>query len=146
MSTLIPITVALIGALVSIVAAFIASRGATSARKSSEALNSRTHRIARLDAQASELREAYKAYLLEFGRFESTQLAAPTMVTLEVLIACQAVTPELEKAALQNSSTLALAAIQRIFRGIDPTPVRIAYQDAQKLIADKREAEATDKD
>lgn len=144
MSPWIPITVAIAGAIVSIVAAVLSSRGASKARKSAETLNSRAHRIARLDAESEELREAYKAYVLEFGRFETTQLAAPTMATLEALMACQRATPELEKVSLKNSSAVALAAAQGIFRGIDPTRVRVEYRAAQKIIADKRETEATD--
>lgn len=90
------------------------------------------------------MREAYKAYVLEFGRFETTQLAAPTMAALEALMACQGATPKLEEVSLRHSSAVALAAVQGIFRGIDPTRVRVEYRAAQKILADKREAEATD--
>lgn len=144
MSPWIPITVAIAGAIVSIVAAVLSSRGATKARMSAEVLNSRAHRIARLDSESEELRDAYKAYVLEFGRFEAIQLAAPAMATLEALMACQGATAKLEEVCLRNSSAIALAAVQGIFRGIDPTQVRVEYRAAQKIIADKREAETTD--
>lgn len=145
MSPWIPITVAVIGALVSVGAAAVAGYGAAAARKSAETLSSRAHRIARLDAEAEELREAFKAYALEMGKLTKPTGGLPVMAALEVLAACQAVTPELESAAMANIDGITRASMTGNAEGVDPTPVRLAYKAAQKLIADKREAETTDK-
>lgn len=145
MSPWTPIAVAIAGAIVSIIAAFLANHGATNARKSAEALNSRAHRIARLDVESEELREAFKAFVSEFGKFASTKEAAPVLAALEVIMACQGATPALEKAATRCGSGVFQATAFGDFDGTDPQPVRIAYKEAQKIIADKREAQSTDR-
>ncbi len=137
-----PLILAIIAAAVSIVAAVFSRGSATEARESAEMLNSRAHRIARLDAESDELREAFKEYASQLGKFSSAKDALSIMAALEVLAACQATTPELEAAAIRHSEAMAVSSVKGVADGVDPTPVRIAYRDAQKIVADKREVEA----
>lgn len=141
----IPIAVAIIAAIVSLIAALASHKQATSARKSAEKLDSRAHRIVRIDREVEELRESFKALMAIFGNYSDPEYTSKCMALLEMLSASQGATPELEKAAENLSGEMARARFRPSPAGLDPTELRAAYKQAQTALADRREQEATDK-
>ncbi|GAB3621151.1 hypothetical protein GCM10027417_24120 [Glutamicibacter endophyticus] len=141
----IPITVAVIAAIVSLIAALASHRQATNARNSAEKLDSRAHRIARIDREVEELRESFKGLMTIFGNYSDPEYTSKCMALLEMLIASQGATADLEKAAQKLLGEMAMARFRPTPAGLDPTELRAAYKQAQKALADKRQQEATDK-
>ena len=141
----IPISVAIIAAVVSLIAASASYRQASKARNSEEKLDSRAHRIARIDREIEELREAFKALMGIFGNYSDPEYTSKCMALLEMLSASQGATPALETAAHKLSSEMAMTRFRTSPAGLDPTKLRAAYKQAQTALADKREIEATDK-
>ncbi|MGP9031498.1 hypothetical protein ACT17S_00285 [Glutamicibacter mysorens] len=141
----IPIAVAIIAAMVSLIAALASYKQATNARKSAEKLDSRAHRIARIDTQVDELREAFKSYADALGQMRVPSDGGRVMGALEVLSACAGATPKLQQAALDRSHMIAVSVSRNTPTGVDPKPVRDAYREAQEILANMREKEATDK-
>lgn len=141
----IPVVVAIIAAVASVIASVKARAQAKAAQSSAEMLDSRSHRIARIDREVEELREAYKAYALSMGEMRSPKDGGRVMAALEVLAACQAATPSLSEAAMEQGKQIAYSVAMLQVGNISMDKVREAYMEIQLSLAQKRLAEATDR-
>lgn len=145
METWIPVVVALIAAVASIFAASRSRSQATKAQKSAEMLDSRAHKIARIDREVEELREAYKAYALSMGEMHSPKDGGRVMAALEVLAACQATSVELIRATRNQGKEIAYSIASGQAGKLSMDEVRLAYMEIQFSLAQKRLKEATDR-
>lgn len=145
METWIPVVVAVIAAIASVFASLRAREQASAARASAEMLDSRAHRIARIDREVEELREAYKEYALAMGAMKQPSDGGRVMAALEVLASCQAVDLLLSTAALKQSDVVARSIATGSPAGIEMESVRAQYMRVQKGLATRRATEATDK-
>ncbi|WP_417373427.1 hypothetical protein [Glutamicibacter protophormiae] len=144
MESWIAVIVAVIAAAASFVAALLASRQALRARKSAEQLDSRAHRIARIDRQSEELREAYLRFATSLGSYAQDGHLGQVRAALEVLAACSGSTEALRGQVIGQAKLLSMSGSQGVRVGVEPSMIREAYMEAQELLADKRQAEATD--
>ncbi|MBF4634752.1 hypothetical protein ITJ38_10100 [Agreia pratensis] len=138
-----PLVVAIVAAVASLLAAGFAFRSARDARASANRINSRNHRVAALDRDASELREAFKEVLEATTTPQSghTWWAIKVISATEILPSCRASTDELEEASL------GLQAVVRKEKSDEPgelavaiTVLRGAYKAAQLELEAARNA------
>jgi hypothetical protein len=135
-------------ALAAITAAIIAARQASNARRSAALLDSRSHRIALIDAQASELREAYKNVVRSLNDMADPLKTTGTAPALEILAACDGASAELVEAADRSRDailqTVTMGQVQDN-TGFDLGTLRAAYRSSQARLMEMRASEATDR-
>lgn len=140
----IAVMVAVISSLAALVTSLIAARASrTSARHvrdGVERVNSVNQRIAALDRDAEELRDAYKAAVSAMANFRSQDAGREAMASLEVLSTCRATDDDLEEVAtrLQKSVTLLMQSGATENAGDDMRFLRTSYRRVQRDIARDR--------
>jgi hypothetical protein len=139
------LTVAGIAGAVSIAAAIVAFVQARKASHSAALLDSRAHRIARIDSQIDELRSSYQDFMRKFGDMKTPDKITYTAAELEVLAATQGASPELIAAADTTRDALFKNVMTGKLQDFHLDALREAYRSCQKRLADKREGEAADK-
>lgn len=137
--------VAGIAGAVSIAGAIIAFMQARKAGISAALLDSRTHRIARIDSQVAELREAYRDFMRRFGDMKTPDKITYAAAELEVLAAAQGASLDLIKAADTTRDALFKNVITGTPQDFRLDALRDAYRVCQEKLADRREGEATDR-
>lgn len=137
------LVVAIVAAVASLLGAGFAYRSARDARASANRINSRNHRVAALDRDASELREAFRGVLEATTTPQDghTWWAVKVISATEILPSCRASTGELEEASL------GLQAVARKKKSDEPgelavaiTVLRGAYKSAQLQVEARRNA------
>ena len=140
------VVAAFIAGLVSLAGAGVSLFQARSARKSAQILDSRAHRIARIDAKIEEMREAYRQLMYDFGEGNKVRAAA----SAEVLAVSQGATQKLAQECRSLSSRW-VGRTARLLEALEDSlgkqPIRdvsAAYWDAQQELANERERQTTD--
>lgn len=137
----VPIVVAVIAAAASLLAARASAKSAVRAQRSSERVNGVNQRIAALDRDAEELREAYKRVAIAWSTARGSEGAVALAAELEVLRACRASDDRLDAEASKMTDfvnrgvqTGSSAGFSKVVEGL-----RAAYRHCQGVIAAERE-------
>lgn len=140
------VVVAVIAGIVSVAGALASISQANRARKSAQTLDSRAHRIARIDAKIEEMREAYRQLMHDFGEGNKVRAAA----SAEVLAVSQGATQKLAQECRSLSSRW-VGKTAKLLEALDDSlgkrPIRdvsAAYWDAQRELANERERQTTE--
>lgn len=142
----ITVIVALVGsgiaALASITAALFSRASAKHARISAERVNGVNQRIAALDQDSQELRDAYKQVTLAWATSRGKAGAVALAADLEVLRACRASDDSLGVRAVEMADFVGRGTITGDSSGFDVvvTNLRTEYRRCQNKIADDRES------
>ena len=82
-----PLIAAIVAAVASSIAAVLAHLSSVRANAGATAINSANQRVARLDREATQLREDFVAYMLAVGRVQAKEDIGPLLGAGEVLCA-----------------------------------------------------------
>lgn len=137
----VPIVVAVIAAAASLLAAWASAKSAARAQRSSERVNGVNQRIAALDRDAEELREAYKRVAIAWSTARGSAGAVALAAELEVLRACRASDDRLDAAASEMADFVNRGVQTGDSMGFSGMVegLRAAYRHCQSVIAMDRE-------
>lgn len=132
--------IAIIAAAASLTSAIVSGRSARSARLSASKTLNVNHKVAAIDRDSDELRNAFQAVAERLGTHGGSGQAyvGSVLGALESLMACRAADDEIEKYAsmLQNQ----VASRSAAEAAVSIKDVRIAYTACQKALEATREA------
>lgn len=137
----VPIIVAVIAAAASLLAARASAKSAVRAQRSSERVNGVNQRIAALDRDAEELREAYKRVASAWSTARGSAGAVALNAELEVLRACRASNERLDEEATRLAEFVSRGVQTGNSVGFSKVvdDLRAAYRHCQGAIAEERE-------
>lgn len=135
------IVVAVIAAGASLLAARASARSALRAQASSERVNGVNQRIAALDRDAEELRDAYKRVAVAWSAVRGSAGAVALAAEVEVLRACRATDDELDLVASRIADFVSRGVQTGDSQGFGEVvdALRVAYRRCQSVIAEERD-------